>query len=137
MDDFGVKYVGKTHVEHLLSVLKADYKISANWSGKRYLGINLDWDYAHLKVHLSMLQYVIDALKRFNHKHPHKPQDQPYPHVKPNYGAKAQYAADADSTPPLSPADKKFEQEVVSTFLYYARALDVTMLPALSSLSTQ
>ena len=84
-----------------------------------------------------MLQYVIDALKRFNHKHPHKPQDQPYPHVKPNYGAKAQYAADADSTPPLSPADKKIVQEVVGTFLYYARALDATMLPALGSLSTQ
>ena len=28
-------------------------------------------------------------------------------------------------------------QEVVGTFLYYARALDVTMLPALESLATQ
>ena len=54
-DDFGVKYVGKQHVEHLLSVLKSNYKISTDWSGKRYLDIDLDWDYAHNKVHLSML----------------------------------------------------------------------------------
>ena len=132
-----MKYVGKQHVEHLLAVLRSDYKISTDWSGKRYIGLDLDWDYANKKVHLSMLQYVTNALKRFNHKCPHKPQDQPYPHVKPNYGAKAQYAADADASPLLSPEDKKFVQEVVGTFLYYARALDVTMLPALGSLSTQ
>ena len=137
VNDFSVKYVGKQNVEHLLSVLKTDYKISTEWSSKRYIGIDLDWDYAHKKVYLSMLQYVTDALKRFNHKHPHKPQDQPYMNAKPNYGAKAQYAKNDNSSPPLSPEDKKFVQEVVGTFLYYACALNVTMLPALGSLATQ
>ena len=46
VDDFGVKYVGKKHAEHLLAVLKASYKISNDWSGKRYLGIDLDWEFA-------------------------------------------------------------------------------------------
>ena len=84
-----------------------------------------------------MLQYVTNALKGFNHKNLHKPQDQPYLHVKPNYGAKAQYAKNDSSSPLLSPEDKKFVQEVVGAFLYYDRALKVTMLPALGLLATQ
>ena len=79
LDDFGVKYVGKIHADHLLTVLKAHYKISKDWSGKKYLGLDLDWDYVQQKVHLSMLTYVADAIKRFNHQRPRKPQDQPYP----------------------------------------------------------
>ena len=126
-----MKYVGRQHIDHLVTVLKSNYKICTDWSGKQYLGIDLDWDYTNKKVHLSMIQYVINALKRFNHKKPRKPQDQPYPHVKPNYGTKAQYAEDDDPSPPLSKEDKKFIQEVTGTFLYYACALDVTMLPAL------
>ena len=106
-DYFGVKYVGKHHAEHLISVLREHYKISHYWKVKIYLGLYLDWKYGHLKVHLSMLSYVTDALTRFLHDKPRKPQHQPYPHIKPNYGAKAQYAEAADVSPPLSIADKK------------------------------
>ena len=84
-----------------------------------------------------MLSYVQDALTRFHHSRPHKLQDQPYPHTKVTYGAKAQYAtADADY-PLLSPVGKNFIQEVTGTFLYYAREIDATMLPALGSIATQ
>ena len=48
-----------------------------------------------------MLWYVTEALTRFRHKHPRKPQDQPYPHIKPNYGAKDQYAEATDDSPPI------------------------------------
>jgi hypothetical protein len=137
VDDFGVKYVGKQHADHLMTILKEHYTISSDWEGKRYLGLDLDWDYDNRTVHLSMLAYVANALKRFHHQQPRKPQDQPHAHVKPVYGAKAQYAADADSSPLLSPEDKKFIQEVVGTFLYYARAVDPTMLTALGSIATQ
>ena len=68
---------------------------------------------------------------------PKRPQHQPYPHVKPAYGQKVQYAKDNDDSPLLSRADKKFVQEVIGVFLYYARAVDLTMLPALGTLSTQ
>ena len=84
-----------------------------------------------------MLTYVTAALKRFNHAQPRKPQDQPYPHVKPIYGAKAQYAKDADTSSPLSPADKKFVQEVTGTFLYYVQAVDPIMLAALGTIASQ
>ena len=84
-----------------------------------------------------MLDYVPVALKRFNHVAPKKPQDQPYPHTKPKYGQKVQYAKGADDSPLLSKADKKFVQEVVGVFLYYACAVDLTMLAALGSLASK
>ena len=37
----------------------------------------------------------------------------------------------------LSQADRKFIQEVTGTFLYYARAVDATMLTALGSIAPQ
>ena len=44
VDDFGVKYAGKQHSDHLIAVLQEDYKISNNWNCKRYLVLNLYWD---------------------------------------------------------------------------------------------
>ena len=45
VDDFGVKYVGKEHARHLISVLKEHYEISEDWEGKKYVGLTFDWDY--------------------------------------------------------------------------------------------
>ena len=46
VDDFGIKYVGKQHVEYLVHCLKKNYaKVSEDWEGKLYCGITLDWDY--------------------------------------------------------------------------------------------
>ena len=41
VDDFGVKYIGKQHVEHLMRVLKGYYEIGEDWGGELYWGINL------------------------------------------------------------------------------------------------
>ncbi len=57
----------------------------------------MDWDYDGGKVHVSMLNYIPKALTCFQHQAPRIPQHQPYPHIKPNYGAKAQYTEDADT----------------------------------------
>ncbi len=84
-----------------------------------------------------MLNYVLDALVRFQHPTPAKPQHQSYPHVKHVYGATKQYAEANDMLPPLDKSSKKFVQEVVGTFLYYARCVDSTMLTALCSIATQ
>ena len=105
-DDCGVKYVGKQHADHLIAILEEPYTISQDWNGSRYLGMDIDWDYTNREIHLSMLSYVQDALTRFCHARPRKLQDQPYPHVKPTYGSKAQYAIDADPSPLLTYAQK-------------------------------
>ena len=137
VDDFGVKYVGEEHAKHLLQTLNKNYKTSSEWEGKRYIGLTLEWDYINKYVHVSMPAYCEKACQRFHHPKPKKPQDQPYPHVEPTYGAKQQYAQEEDQSPTLSKEDKTFIQEVIGVFLYYARAVDCTMLAALGSLATQ
>ena len=99
--------------------------------------MDIDWDYIASKVHVSMLDYVPEALVRFQHKAPIKPQHQPYPHVKPAYGATKQYAEANDTSAPLSKEEKTYVQEVIGTFLYYGRCVDASMLPALGTLATQ
>jgi hypothetical protein len=32
-DDFGIKYVGKEHADHLLNALKQDYEVTEDWTG--------------------------------------------------------------------------------------------------------
>ena len=88
VDDFGVKYVGDEHFQHLRAALDKHYETTINMTGKRYLGLTLDWDYSKREVHVSMLEYIPDALVRFQHQAPKKPQYQPHPHVEPTYGAK-------------------------------------------------
>ncbi len=107
MDNFRVKYVNKDGVKHLISSLSQDYTIDTNWEGTRYLGITLDWDYLQRKVHLSMPEYIENALIRFGHKKLDKPQMQPYPHTTPTYGATIQYAKAVDTSPAVTKAEEK------------------------------
>ena len=45
VDNFGVKYNGKEHAQHLVVSLEAaKYRVKTDWKGKKYIGITLDWD---------------------------------------------------------------------------------------------
>ena len=134
VDDFGVKYVGKEHVQHLIDTLKQYYVVAEDWKGEKYSGITLDWDYNKREVHLSMPGYCREALVRFNHTL-RKLNHQPHKHTLPTYGATIQYAKPEDSSPLVGEEEKKFIQQVTGTFLYYARAVDPTMLVALSAIA--
>ncbi len=83
-----------------------------------------------------MLEYVEQALARFGHPIPDKPQHQPHPHTIPTYGATVQHAKLEDTSRHLSPNKKKFIQEVIGVFLCYGRAVDSTMLTALSAIAS-
>ena len=39
VEDFGVKYVGKEHADHLIRCIKENYDITEDWEGQRYLGL--------------------------------------------------------------------------------------------------
>jgi len=137
VDDFGVKYVREENAQHLLNAVRQYYTCSCDWVGERYCGLTIKWDYDGQKVHLAMPGYLPKALTRFKHPIPTKPQDQPYPHVKPNYGAKTQHTAAEDTSPPFDKEGKRFIQEVCGTFLFYARCIDGGILPTLSALASQ
>jgi hypothetical protein len=81
--------------------------------------------------------YIQKAQLRFKHQPPKAKENSPHPHVKPQYGAKAQYATNEDISPPLTSKKAKYMQEVAGTLLYYARAVDSTILLALSAIATK
>ena len=88
MDDFGVKFVGKEHAEHLEMVLEKYYKITVDWEGKKYVGIDLKWDYQKRTLDTSAKGYVEQALHKIQHKKPTKPQDAPAKAIPIQYGVK-------------------------------------------------
>ncbi len=74
VDDFGIKFNAMKDAHHLIDAIKSNYKCTIDWGGKLYCGITLDWDYKKGSVELSMPNYVKNALQRFQHPQPTKPQ---------------------------------------------------------------
>jgi hypothetical protein len=73
VDDFGVKYVGREHAEHLMACIKKNYNISSDWNGTAYCGLTLEWDYKNSTVDLSMPGYINAALQKYQHPAPARP----------------------------------------------------------------
>ena len=47
VDNFGEKYIGKEHADHLLSTLEHHYPaVATDWKGELYCGTTLKWNYA-------------------------------------------------------------------------------------------
>jgi hypothetical protein len=137
VDDFGVKYVGKEHALHLQQVLEEHYKVSTDWTGNRYIGITLDWDYDRRKVHLSMPGYKDKALRQFQHQKLPEPQHSPFKCATINYGAKKQYATQESTARLLDKKGKRFIQRVCGKFLFLGRAVNPTLLCPISVIASQ
>jgi len=136
VDDFGVSYNGEEHAIHLKETLEENYTVTTDWTGGRYIGITIDWDYKRRQVHLSIPGYVKKALKQFNHT-VRKKQDQPYPSETIIYGAKKQYAKQPSTAKLLDKDGKKFIQQVCGKFLFLGRAVDSTLLCPISAIASQ
>ena len=65
VDDFLFQYSSKEDTEHFLHALHKKYTITVDRNAKKYIGINLKWDYIKRKVELSMPEYVKYALHKF------------------------------------------------------------------------
>ena len=134
VDDFGIKYFNTTDADHLISSLKNHYTLTIDWKGEDYCGLHIDWNYAHRYVDISMPQYIDKVLLHHQHK-PHKPMNTPHHYNTPAFGAKTQFATPPDSSQLLPPTRKRRIQAVVGSLLYYARAIDSSILPALNEIS--
>jgi hypothetical protein len=55
----------------------------------------------------------------------------------PRFSKAAQEPAPANTAPPLNPKGKTRIQQIVGSFLYYGRAVNITILKALNSLARQ
>jgi hypothetical protein len=137
VDDFGVKYVGKEHADHLIESIKKTYTLTEDWSGDLYCGISLKWDYDARTVDISMPNYIKKKLQEYNHVLPKKPQHCPYLPVPKQFGTEAQKPLPPDDSPSLDAKGIKRVQQIVGSILYYARAVDMTVLMALSSIAVE
>jgi hypothetical protein len=134
VDDFGVKYFSKQDAEHLLAALSDNYKISVDWDGKKYCGLVIDWNYPKNYVDISMPGYIPSALDRLQHRRPATPQFAPHQWTRSAYGQKLQMAP-IDESPKLDKAQTTYVQSCMGSFLYYGRAMDATILPAINKIS--
>ncbi len=137
VDDFGIKYVGQEHAMNLISILKEHYELSEDWKGTKFIGLTLKWNYPGQKVHVSMPGYIDNALARFKHERPKRKQYSPHRHVAPTYRACAQYIEPKKASRLLDKTNKTYVQAVTGTLLYYARAVDSTILTVLNAIATQ
>jgi hypothetical protein len=81
--------------------------------------------------------YIERALQRFQHVSSAKPERAPHPRQRPNFAAKTQLASLPDVSPALNVADKTRILEVLGKILFYARAIDSTILTAIDELATK
>jgi hypothetical protein len=81
--------------------------------------------------------YAIKNLTRYNHPPPLKPQHCPHTPNPIVYGKDNQAPTPGNTSPLLDATGKQRIQQIVGSFLYYARAVDPTILMALSAIATQ
>jgi hypothetical protein len=120
-DDFAIKYVGKEHAEHLFETLREIYTITIDWTGTKFCGLTLKWDYDNGTVDISMPGYIAKCLARFQHKPTKRPQHAPHAWIPPSYGVKTQVATPQDASPLLDPAGITRIQQIVGVLLHWRR----------------
>ena len=88
VDYFSVEHVGEKHAQCLIQTLQTHYDVAEDWSGNKFLEIDLEWDYVIRTLRLSMKDHITTILQRFQHETPSKSTLSPHPHNKTVYGVK-------------------------------------------------
>ena len=136
VNNFGIKYLNREDLDHLIQSLEKYYDVSVNLDGKEFAKIQFNWYNENRKVHLSMAPYLQKMLRQFNNIVPTKCQDSPYPYTEPKYGSKQQFA-EYDTSAPVRNDKQKCVQKITGKFNWYARGVDATMLTPISALLAQ
>ena len=76
--------------------------------------------------------YIKKKLQEYGHHFPEYVQNGPYSPEPTKYGATAHKPLPTNTSPPLDAKGIKKIQKIVGSILYYARAVDMTVLMALS-----
>ena len=83
-----------------------------------------------------MPKYIPNVLLRFKHSLPSRRQHSPHAWTKPVYGRTPQMVNSPSDSPELPPEGVLHVQQVVGSLIYYALAVDCTLLVALGELAT-
>ena len=137
VDDFLIKYTDVKHSKHVIDSLSELYTMTTQMGNvQKYIGITMLYHRANHFIHWCMPGYIEKALKRFGRLNL-KGVDSPCVYITPQYG---KHLHDVLPDPPselLSPEQHKELQEIVGVFLFYARAVDPTMLTPLSKIASK
>lgn len=137
VDDFAIKWKHEADLGHLLAALRTVYPLTVDLIGTRYLGMSIDYNRDARTLSISMPNYVTKALNQFD-AHDFPLAYSPLLYTPPHYGSsKQQRAIPEDSSPLISPDRKRRIQQIIGTLLYYARAVDPTMLVAVNRIASQ
>ena len=136
VDDFGVQYFSKEDADHLIAALQEKYIVTTDFTGKNFCGLDIVWNYTHGYVDISMNNFVEKTLKKLQHKPATRKQHAPHQWTTPIYGHNRQFAPPPDTTEILDKNGTKYVQRVVGSFLYYAQAIDNTIITALNEIAS-
>ena len=75
---FGIEYVGEYHSLNLLATLQEHYTVTIYCEGKKYAGIDPEWNYKSQIFRLTMEDYIWQLLLRYGHPATCKPQQSPH-----------------------------------------------------------
>ena len=138
VDNFGVKYVREEHAKNLLNILLKHYEgVHEDLGGTKFCGITVKWDYIRRTCKLSMPGYIEAILNRFHHPCPIKPELVPHRYASRSFSAtNAQAPIPDDDTARLDISGVLRMQHVVGIILYYSRAINSPLLPALTEIGS-
>ena len=119
----------------MLKSLREDYVITEDWTGEKYLGLTLKWDYVNRNVSVSIPGYVQAALLKFQIEASTKPQDDLHRWNQTIYGAKNQYA-DTNNADWMAAESTVYVQRVYGLLLYYVIAVHQKMFVFLNTIAT-
>jgi hypothetical protein len=81
--------------------------------------------------------YIKAALHKYQHPAPTGPEHAPHTWNPPIYGAKTQFVSDETTSPALSDKDVNKLQQLTGALLYYARAVDPTLIMPINVLASE
>ena len=135
VDDYGIKYSDISHFHRLVNALSTKYHVKAHPIADTFLGLTIVHDRIARTITTSMPNYVANMLKRYRPDGV-KLASSPSIYVPPIYGSTDPQLPTIDHSAPASPAAAAELQKVIGSALYYARANDVTILQAVTTLSS-
>jgi hypothetical protein len=135
VDDFAVLWTNRLAMDHLVHTLTQLYQVKINWAGSKYLGMNIAIDRKQRHVTLTMPTYIERLLRKVK-PDGIKGSNTPAIYNPPNYANPGAQRATVDESAAASEDEKKLLQSVVGTLLYYSRAVDPSISPAVHALGS-
>ena len=80
-ENFGIKYLGKDNGHHLITASQQYYELSIHWTGDKFCGLTIEWNYSSKSARISMPTYINKLLPTLQHTYTVKPQHSPHAHI--------------------------------------------------------